>query len=109
MTLTNQRLDPSIETVFLMADTEYQHVSSSLIKQVVRYGGTEALKQFVPEELIALIVSKLEAAEARAIAVRQAPMGMPERLRPVELPGAGDEQVPRPLPQAQCRAAGARC
>ncbi len=65
MTLTNQRLDPSIETVFLMADAEYQHVSSSLIKQVVRYGGTEALKQFVPEELIALIVSKLDAADAR--------------------------------------------
>jgi pantetheine-phosphate adenylyltransferase len=64
MTLTNQRLDPSIETVFLMADAEYQHVSSSLIKQVVCYGGTEALKQFVPEELIALIVSKLEAGDA---------------------------------------------
>ncbi len=64
MTLTNQRLDPSIETVFLMADAEYQHVSSSLIKQVVRYGGIEALKQFVPEELIAVIVSKLEATDA---------------------------------------------
>ena len=64
MTLTNQRLDPSIETVFLMADAEYQHVSSSLIKQVVRFGGPEALKRFVPEELIALIVSKLEAGDA---------------------------------------------
>ena len=66
MTLTNQRLNPSIETVFLMADAEYQHVSSSLIKQVVRYGGTEALKRFVPEELIAVIVSKLEAGDAVA-------------------------------------------
>src|SRR5262249_13643168 len=28
MTLTNQRLDPTIETVFLMADGEYSHVSS---------------------------------------------------------------------------------
>ncbi len=60
MTLTNHRLDPSIDTVFLMADAEYSHVSSSLIKQVVRYGGTERFKQFVPEELIAPIVSKLE-------------------------------------------------
>ena len=34
MTLTNHRLDPTIETVFLMADGEYSHVSSSLIKQV---------------------------------------------------------------------------
>jgi len=63
MTLTNHRLDPSIDTVFLMADAEYSHVSSSLIKQVVWYGGTEALKQFVPEELIGPIVSKLEGGE----------------------------------------------
>jgi pantetheine-phosphate adenylyltransferase len=59
MTLTNQRLDPSVETVFLMADGEYSHVSSTLIKQVASYGGTEALKRFVPEELIAPILSKL--------------------------------------------------
>ena len=43
MTMTNQRLDPSIETVFLMADGEYSHVSSSLIKQVARFGKEEAL------------------------------------------------------------------
>ena len=30
MTLTNHRLDPEIETVFLMADGEYSHVSSTL-------------------------------------------------------------------------------
>jgi pantetheine-phosphate adenylyltransferase len=63
MTLTNHRLDPSIETVFLMADGEYSHVSSSLIKQVARYGGPEALKRFVPEELIAPTLAKLQASE----------------------------------------------
>ncbi len=52
MTLTNHRLDPEVETVFLMADGEYSHVSSTLIKQVAYYGGTEALRRFVPEELI---------------------------------------------------------
>jgi pantetheine-phosphate adenylyltransferase len=59
MTLTNHRLDPEIETVFLMADGEYSHVSSTLIKQVAYYGGTEALKRFVPEELIPTILAKL--------------------------------------------------
>jgi pantetheine-phosphate adenylyltransferase len=59
MTLTNQRLDPTVETVFLMADGEYSHVSSSLIKQVASYGGTEALQRFVPEELIEPILAKL--------------------------------------------------
>lgn len=59
MTLTNQRLDPTIETVFLMADGEYSHVSSTLIKQVARFGGEEALGRFVPEMLIAPIMSKI--------------------------------------------------
>ncbi len=59
MTLTNHRLDPEIETVFLMADGEYSHVSSTLIKQVAYYGGTEALQRFVPEELIPPILTKL--------------------------------------------------
>ncbi len=59
MTLTNQRLDSEIETVFLMADGEYSHISSSLIKQVASFGGPEALKRFVPEELVEPIVAKL--------------------------------------------------
>ncbi len=63
MTLTNQRLDPFIETVFLMADGEYSHVSSSLIKQVAAYGGANALTRFVPNELITPILAKMNLAE----------------------------------------------
>jgi pantetheine-phosphate adenylyltransferase len=59
MTLTNARLDPTIETVFLMADGEYSHISSSLIKQVARFGGREALKNFVPESVIDSILERL--------------------------------------------------
>jgi pantetheine-phosphate adenylyltransferase len=59
MTLTNQRLDPEIETVFLMADSQYSHVSSSLIRQVARFGGRESLKPFVPELVIDPILAKL--------------------------------------------------
>src|SRR4051794_16314939 len=59
MTLTNHRLDPSIETVFLMADGEYSHVSSTLIKQVARFGGAEALARFVPGDLIGPIMDKM--------------------------------------------------
>jgi pantetheine-phosphate adenylyltransferase len=67
MTLTNHRLDPAIETVFLMADGEYSHVSSSLIKQVAFYGGPEALKRFVPAELIGAVVSKLAATDGAGL------------------------------------------
>jgi len=59
MTLTNNRLDPSVETVFLMADGEYSHVSSSLIKQVAQFGGANSLDKFVPPELIDPILAKL--------------------------------------------------
>src|SRR5580692_2784513 len=58
MTLTNHRLDPGIETVFLMADGEYSHVSSTLIKQVAYYGGPDELRKFVPEALVGPILSK---------------------------------------------------
>jgi pantetheine-phosphate adenylyltransferase len=60
MTLTNNRLDPEIETVFLMADGEYSHVSSSLIKQIARFGGGASLDRFVPAELIAPILEKMK-------------------------------------------------
>ncbi|MDE2508058.1 MAG: pantetheine-phosphate adenylyltransferase [Planctomycetota bacterium] len=59
MTLTNARLDPHVETVFLMADGEYSHVSSSLIKQIARHGEPEQLARFVPASLVEPILIKM--------------------------------------------------
>lgn len=59
MSLTNHRLDPGVETVFLMADGEYSHVSSSLIKQVARFGGESSLARFVPPELVKPIMARM--------------------------------------------------
>ncbi len=42
MALMNRKLEPSIETVFLMADEEYSYVSSTLMKQVFELGGRVA-------------------------------------------------------------------
>lgn len=42
MALMNRRLEPEIETVFLMADEEYSYVSSTLMKQVFELGGRVA-------------------------------------------------------------------
>ena len=39
MALMNRRLEPTIETVFLMAAEEYSYVSSDLMKQVFKLGG----------------------------------------------------------------------
>jgi pantetheine-phosphate adenylyltransferase len=52
MTLANRKLDPGIETVFLMADDQFSHVSSSLLKQITPLAGDEELARFVPKELV---------------------------------------------------------
>jgi len=47
MALMNRRLEPTIETVFLMAGEEYSYVSSSLMKQVFELGGR--IEGLIPE------------------------------------------------------------
>jgi pantetheine-phosphate adenylyltransferase len=60
MTLANRKLDPEVETVFLMADDEFSHVSSSLIKQITPLAGDLELARFVPQEVIPDLRSKLK-------------------------------------------------
>jgi pantetheine-phosphate adenylyltransferase len=59
MTLANRKLDAGIETVFLMADEEFSHVSSSLIKQITSLASDEELGRFVPPEIIPDLRAKL--------------------------------------------------
>ncbi|HAY81126.1 MAG TPA: pantetheine-phosphate adenylyltransferase, partial [Planctomycetaceae bacterium] len=59
MMMANRKLDPDVETVFLMADEEYAHVSSSLIKQITPLSNDEKLARFVPAEIIPLLRRKL--------------------------------------------------
>jgi pantetheine-phosphate adenylyltransferase len=60
MTLANRKLDEDMETVFLMADEEFSHVSSSLIKQIAPLAGDEELARFVPRDIIPDLRAKLE-------------------------------------------------
>lgn len=52
MMMANRKLDDQIETVFLMADNQFAHVSSSLIKQLAPLATDDQLAQFVPECII---------------------------------------------------------
>lgn len=52
MTMANRRLDDAMETIFLMADAEYSHVSSSLIKQIAPLADDAQLARFVPAAII---------------------------------------------------------
>ncbi len=54
MMMANRQLDRGIETVFLMADEQYVHISSSLLKQIASMSDDdERLAKFVPREIIA--------------------------------------------------------
>lgn len=59
MMAANRQLDPGIETVFLMADEHYTHVSSSLIKEIAPLANDEALARFVPQEVVELLRKKI--------------------------------------------------
>jgi pantetheine-phosphate adenylyltransferase len=52
MTLANRQLDAGIETVFLMADEQFTHVSSSLLKQITPLASDDELARFVPRNII---------------------------------------------------------
>src|SRR5688572_26905252 len=60
MTLANRKLDPGIETVFLMSDEEYSHVSSSLIKQITALASDAELARFVPSVIIPDLRARLK-------------------------------------------------
>ncbi len=59
MMMANRQLDPEIETVFLMADEQFSHVSSSLIKEIAPLAGDDELARFVPEEVVKALRRKL--------------------------------------------------
>ncbi len=59
MMMANRRLDEDLETVFLMADGDYAHVSSSLIKQITPLADDEQLARFVPAAIIPDLREKL--------------------------------------------------
>ena len=40
MALANKKLAPEIETVFMMTESQYSHLSSSLIKEILSLGGS---------------------------------------------------------------------
>lgn len=56
MALTNRKLNPAVETVFLTTNAEYMYLSSSLVKQVAGFGGD--IREFVPAQIVTDILQK---------------------------------------------------
>jgi len=53
----NRKLDPEIETVFLMADAQYQAIASKLVKEIARLGGD--VSDFVTPTVRDALLAKL--------------------------------------------------
>ncbi len=53
MALMNRHLKPQIETIFVMPNEQFSYTSSSLVKQVAKYGGDVA--HFVPPNVAAAL------------------------------------------------------
>ena len=50
MAAMNHQLSQTVETVFLMTRTEYSFLSSSMVREVARFGGD--VSGFVPEVIL---------------------------------------------------------
>ena len=57
MSLTNKQLAPEIETFFITTNAKYAYLSSSIVKEVARYGGD--FTEMVPLEIIEDIKEKI--------------------------------------------------
>lgn len=57
MALLNKALNPEYETVFLMTDTKYSYISSSMVKELAGFKGD--LTGLVPEKIIDRIKKKI--------------------------------------------------
>jgi pantetheine-phosphate adenylyltransferase len=58
MALTNKKLYPDVETVFLTTSAENMYLSSSLVKEIARMGGD--IRDFIPDVIHDTIVKRLE-------------------------------------------------
>jgi pantetheine-phosphate adenylyltransferase len=59
MMMANRRLAPEIETLFMIADGELAHVSSSLIKQIATVASNAELARFLPANVVQAVRKRL--------------------------------------------------
>ena len=56
MALINKKINPKLDTLFLTASEKYTYLSSSVVKEMARYGAD--LSEFVPYEIIDDVLAK---------------------------------------------------
>jgi len=66
MALANRKLEPKVETLFLMPSADFSYVSSSMVKEIASFGGEIA--RFVPPHVECALREKYAAAKPRRAA-----------------------------------------
>lgn len=58
MALVNRKLDSQLETMFMMTNSRYSYLSSSIVKEVGQYGGD--ISALVPPEIYENIMKRMQ-------------------------------------------------
>lgn len=58
MSLTNNKLNPNVETLFMTTKSENMYLSSSIVREVARYGGS--IEGMVPDVITEQIYKKFQ-------------------------------------------------
>ena len=63
MALINRKLNPRLETMFLASSEKYTYLSSTIVKEMARYGAN--LADFVPREIVDDVDRKMRQAQEK--------------------------------------------
>ncbi len=58
MSQTNRIICPEMDTIFLTTDLKYAYLSSSIVREMARYGGN--ISAFVPASIVERVLKKFE-------------------------------------------------
>jgi pantetheine-phosphate adenylyltransferase len=61
MALMNRKMEPNIETIFLMPKEDYSYLSSRIVKEIARLGGD--VSSFVPACVVPALLRRLSGPE----------------------------------------------
>ncbi len=56
MALMNRKMEPTLETIFMMPKEEYTYISSRIVKEIARLGGN--VQSFVPDCVVRALAKK---------------------------------------------------
>ena len=63
MAVINRKLNPGLETMFLASSEKYTYLSSTVVKEMARYGAN--LEEFIPREIVADVNQRMKELQER--------------------------------------------